>query len=81
MNVSRAYQRVANVYALTHLPMPGQDTVYSWEGKRLSRSYVGSYESFNIVDKIDDVGDSRPMLIGCFALQTQQVVSDKEMSS
>ena len=42
---------------------------------------MGSYESFNIVDKIDDVGDSRPMLIGCFALQTQQVVSDKEMSS
>ena len=47
--------------------MTDQNASYDREGKRLSHSYVDSYDSSNIEEKIDCVGDSRPELIDCFA--------------
>ena len=76
MGVLRVYQPIANVYAYTRLPMTDQGTAYNWYGKRLSYSYLDSYESSKIEEKIDDVDDSRPMLI-----DTELIMDDKGVSS
>ena len=56
--------------------MTDQGTAYNWYGKRLSYSYLDSYESSKIEEKIDDVDDSRPMLI-----DTELIMDDKGVSS